>query len=331
VTRTVPVIDLMPYVDGSDPQSVVDQVDQACRTIGFLVIRGHGVPADLQRRTLSTGREFFAKPISEKREFSMAAPGRGGYQEFANMSLAQSYDLDTKAPVDLREGFSFNRTHIADEHSSIWGGAQADPAMGTTFAEYFSTLNGLADTLLEIFALALGRKSNYFVPLNNRNQSSFALYHYPPMTRPPQPGQLRGGAHTDFGSLTILFGEPSVRGLQVSDGERWSEAPIEEDTFVVNIGDLLMRWTNDKYKSTLHRVANPPEGDWDTSRYTFVFFHTPNDDALISSLDQETDARYPDITAGEYFRTRMSAMSEDRKPGQDESVVAAPSVDVNRR
>jgi isopenicillin N synthase-like dioxygenase len=306
---TVPIVDLKPYIDGTDPDTVIKKVDEACRNSGFLVIRGHGIPQALQEKTAETGREFFARPAAAKSQHTVK-PDRGGYQKFANMSLAQSYNLEKAAPADLREGYSFDRVHLEQPESTIWGGAAADAAMRVTLSEYFTALNRLSDTLHEIFALALGREKDHFVPLNDHNASTLALYHYPPMERPPLPGQLRGGAHTDFGSLTILFGEPSVRGLQVYDGSKWEDAPIEPDTFVVNIGDLMMRWTNDKYRSTLHRVANPVDGQWDQTRFSFVFFHTPNEDALISSLDRDNAAKYPDILSGEYFHERITAMAD---------------------
>ncbi|MEV8195645.1 MULTISPECIES: 2OG-Fe(II) oxygenase family protein [Rhodococcus] len=134
------------------------------------------------------------------------------------------------------------------------------------------------------------------------------MYHYPPMSAAPLPGQLRGGAHTDFGSLTLLYGEPSVRGLQIWNGEEWEDAPVVDGAIVINIGDLMQRWTNDEWNSTLHRVANPIDGEWDRARYSMAFFHQPHHDAVIESLDLAHEAKYPPITSGEHFQRKLDAL-----------------------
>jgi isopenicillin N synthase-like dioxygenase len=156
--------------------------------------------------------------------------------------------------------------------------------------------------------LALDLPEHFFDDKVDKHFSNLCAYHYPPMSAPPAPGQLRGGAHTDFGSLTLVYGHPSARGLQVRSGEGWDDVPSVPGTFVVNIGDLMAQWTNDRWVSTMHRVANPPDADWNVSRYSLVFFHQPNYDVMVESLDRKNAAKYAPITSGEHLVRKLSAM-----------------------
>ncbi|MGW0037820.1 isopenicillin N synthase family dioxygenase [Gordonia sp. NPDC003376] len=306
MARTVPIIDLTPFRSNTDTQGVVDKVRAACTNTGFLVVTGHGVPTELVTAATAAAREFFDSPTDVKRSYRN--PGRGsGYEEFANMSLGQSQgDL---APADLREGYTARRVDIIDWRSPVWGASEPDTALRETISNYYCAMDQLADTIMEVFALALDRPRDFFRAFTDRHDSQVALYHYPPMSREPLPGQLRGGAHTDFGSLTLLHGDPSVHGLEVWNGTEWDAAPIVADSFVVNIGDLMQRWTNDTWKSTVHRVANPADGDWDKTRYTIAFFHQPNHDAEITSLDPVHPAKYPTVTSGAHFTMKLEAMA----------------------
>lgn len=304
MTRTVPVIDLAPFIDGSDKATVVRQIDEACRGLGFLVIKGHGVPADVIQQTLGTAKGLFAKDPAEKKGFN--AGQAHGYQKFANMSLAQSFS-DEEFPPDLREGLTLRPADFG-EGSPVWPETDEKAGFQDVFGRYYAELNRLSSVLLEIFEIALGTESGKLRASSDNHTSNLSIYHYPPMERAPLPGQMRGGEHTDFGSMTILMGFPSVHGLQIKNGEEWEPAPIEEGSFVVNIGDLMERWTNGIYKSTFHRVANPVDGDWSASRYSIVFFHQPNEDAIIESLDKVGEAQYPPITSGEHFLRKSGAM-----------------------
>ncbi len=308
MTRSIPVIDIASFVDGTDKARVVREVDAACRDLGFLVISGHGVPQSTLDMGVAAMQQFFSRPVEDK-QLHTREGYRGGYSEFANMSLGQSYARE--APADLREGFSAKRLDLLDPDSPAWG----DPAdarnrdLRLAFTDYYQAMNGVADTLMRIFALALELPEDYFEFFTFRHNSNLGVFHYPPMTEAPLPGQLRGGAHTDFGGVTVLYAEPSVQGLQILNGEEWEEAPLVPGTFVINLGDLMQSWTNDVWRSTIHRVANPAEGDWDKGRMSFAFFHQPNYDAVISSLDSSAPAKYEPITSGEHFTAKMASMA----------------------
>jgi isopenicillin N synthase-like dioxygenase len=305
MSRAVPIIDIAPFLDGSDPQRVVGEVDDACRELGFLVISGHGVSSEVLDRGVEAMRSFFAQTVEEKA--AHAASGySSGYSEFANMSLGQS--LGEAAPADLREGFSVKRRDILNPASPAWGDEAETREMRLALSDYYFAMNAVADTLMQIFAVALGRNRDYFEQFTYRHDSNLGVFHYPPMATAPLPGQLRGGTHTDFGGVTVLHASPSVEGLQVWNGDDWEDVPVVEGTFVINLGDLMKRWTNDVWNSTLHRVANPVDGAWDSDRLSLAFFHQPNKDALIESLDPSSSPKYPTITSGEHFVAKIEAM-----------------------
>src|SRR5262249_40240012 len=157
---------------------------------------------------------------------------------------------------------------------------------------------------MRAFALALELPEHFFDDKIDKHFSNLVAYHYPPLDVPPLPGQLRGGAHTDFGSLTLLYAWPSVAGLQVFDGRDWRDVPAVPDTFVVNLGDLMAQWTNDRWVSTLHRVVNPSGPEQNVSRMSIAFFHQPNFDALIECLDHKAAPKYQPTTSGEHLRQK---------------------------
>lgn len=303
MSNAVPVIDIAPFRDGTDPDSVVAAVDDSCRNTGFLVITGHGISSEILDQAVSEVARFFDQPVEAKSQYHNESR-RSGYYEFANMALARSTGEDD-SPPDLREELRVRRLDVIDWRSALWNG---DEELRDAVSAYYAAMDALADTVMEIFALALDQPADYFRQFTNRHDSQLGIYHYPPMTQPPLAGQLRGGAHTDFGSLTLLYGSPSVHGLQVWTGEDWEFAPSVEGAIVINIGDLMQQWTNDQWNSTLHRVATPVEGDWDKARYSLAFFHQPHHDALISSLDDSSPAKYPPIASGEHFQRKLDAL-----------------------
>ena len=171
---------------------------------------------------------------------------------------------------------------------------------------------GLAHDLMAIFALALDLPRDFFHDKIDRHVSSLCLNHYPPQREAPLPGQLRTGPHTDYGSLTIVAPTPGPGGLEVHgrDG-RWHPVNPAHGTFAVNIGDLMAQWTNDRWVSTLHRVANPQrEVAAASPRLSLIFFHQPNDDALVECLPgcQSADrpAAYAPVTSGAHLTAKIN-------------------------
>ena len=156
---------------------------------------------------------------------------------------------------------------------------------------------------MAVFALALGLDRDWFVPTTDKHCTDMFANYYPAVTETAVPGQLRLGAHTDYGSLTVLYQDGTPGGLQVHRDGGWQDAPLVPGTFVVNIGDLMSRWTNDRWVSTLHRVQVPVQERWGVPRLSIPYFHQPNDDAVIEAIptcvDVDNPPRYAPITSGE--------------------------------
>ncbi|WP_433556780.1 isopenicillin N synthase family dioxygenase [Pseudonocardia xinjiangensis] len=317
---SVPVIDIAPFRNGSpaDRAAVAAAVDAACRDIGFLVVSGHGVP---ERRLAQIGdvtRRFFDLPIEEKLRVRRPAPDVSrGYVGIEGESVGRSRDAAVTTgdlnesfmigPVDLPDpdyaGSAAAGTHFAP---NLWPEEPAE--LRRIYCTYYRAMGDLAALLMEIFAVALELPDDFFADKIDKHISRLRVRNYPEPAGAPLPGQLRVGAHSDYGSLTILATEDRPGGLQVrnSDGD-WVDAPIVPGAFIINIGDLLARWTNDRWVSTLHRVVNPDESDLAGSRrQSVIFFHNPNYDAEIrcipTCVDPGTGPSYEPITSGAHLR-----------------------------
>jgi isopenicillin N synthase-like dioxygenase len=299
----VPVIDIAPFLEGTPEgkRAVAEQVGRACAEIGFLTIVGHGVPAELVRRTYDVSREFFDLPFAEKLKVRVNATGVG-YVPLQVESLAAS--LGQKTPGDLKESLNCGR----DFDHDCW--PASPPELRAIWVDYFQTLNGLAAAIMRIFATALGLPEDYFADKIEPPQAFMRVINYPDQQDDPLPGQLRAGAHSDYGTLTILRSENVAGGLQVRDkAGAWVDVVTAPDSFVINIGDMMQYWTNDQWVSTVHRVVNPPRDRGQSARrQSIVFFHSPNENTLISCLEgcssEANPARYLPILAGEHLRQK---------------------------
>jgi isopenicillin N synthase-like dioxygenase len=310
VPAIVPVIDLAATAPGA--------IDTACRDIGFLVVSGHGVPPDLIARMHAVSAAFFRLPPSEKRRWQVV-PGRvHGWTGPQQSHLADT--LGEVRAADWKEGFSIGPVDTPPDltpQEAPYFGRNLWPDRPEGFVdiwqEYYRAMDRLAHTLLAAFAAALGLPHIYFDIRINRHITGLAVHHYPPQPVAAAPGQLRAGAHTDFGSLTILHAGDNPGGLQVQgrDGE-WTDVVAPPDTFVVNIGDLMAQWTNDRWVSTLHRVVNPPPQRAHLPRQSITFFHQPNWHTLVECLpgcaDADNPPRHAPVTSGEHFERKLALL-----------------------
>jgi isopenicillin N synthase-like dioxygenase len=323
----VPVIDISPYRQGDSAarRALAAEIDRSCREIGFMVIGGHAVDSDLIEAVEMTSRAFFDLPLEEKMRIVRPAPDvTRGYMPFKAEVLVRS--RGGSAAGDLNESLMIGPVDVADTHyytaaaagrhfaPNLWP-ARPD-GLRDVYERYYRVMDALAIDLMRLFALALDLPEAYFDASVDRSISRLRVRNYPAPEAPPEPGQLRAGAHSDYGSLTILKTEDRPGGLQVQgrDG-RWLDVPHVPGTFVVNIGDMLARWTNDRWVSTLHRVANPPpERVAGSRRQSVVFFQNPNYDAVVSCLPSCTDAdhppKYPPTTAGGHLRDKFLATQQ---------------------
>lgn len=317
----VPIIDIEPFRKGShaEKQAVAEAVDQACRDIGFLVIRGHGVSAELIAHIRAVSAAFFDLPLAEKKK--VARPSvevTRGYIGMDEESLARSRDPQATGS-DLNESFMIGPVDIpAEDYAyapaagkhfapNLW--PEQPPELKEVWSEYYRQMGSLAALLMRIFAVALGRPEDHFDDKIDKHISRLRVRNYPAQVQTPAPGQIRAGAHSDYGSLTILATEDKPGGLQVCNARNeWVDVPIVPDCFIINIGDLLSRWTNDAWVSTLHRVVNPPAGAGaESRRQSLVFFHNPNHDALIANLIPGEADKYPPTTSGEHLKALYTA------------------------
>ncbi|CAN7324642.1 isopenicillin N synthase family oxygenase [Rhizobium sp. LjRoot98] len=320
-----PVFDLGAFekADAERKRELGKQVDAICRTTGFLAIRNHGVPQAIIDAVWGKAHAFFDLPPEEKQ--NARAPYKGypyGYLGPELEALAKSRDIDS--PPDLKESFNggplTQPVSMTDpEALAFCYAATIWPEKPDGFVEawkaYYASLEDLAARVMRLFAVALDLPENYFERFIDTPISALRALNYPEQHVPPKPGQLRAGAHTDYGSLTILLPQAGSKGLELMtpDGQ-WKPVPPVPGAFVINIGDLMARWTNDRWVSTLHRVVNPsPEDGGMARRQSLAFFHQPNWDAEIAVLDaclnEGETAKHAPVLSGPYLMSKFKSTS----------------------
>jgi isopenicillin N synthase-like dioxygenase len=314
----VPVVDLSPYFNGgeADKRHVAAEIGRACREVGFYIIVGHGVPESMVDGIDKAARDFFDLPLDEKMALSGTEAGAVGYAGMGARSLA--YTRGEKTPPDLHESYQMSKidgdmdspyfqTPAAKKivPPNRWPASQ--PQFKTTCWKYYKKMAALARDLMRLSALALDLPETYFDDKIDRHISRLSFKLYPPQKEKPLPGQLRAGAHTDYGTVTILRPGDSVGGLQIADKDgHWHDVPTIPNSFVINQGDMMARWTNDHWLSTLHRVANPPEEALGGNRrLSVVFFHHPNYDTVVECLPTCSGPgeppKYQPVTVADYY------------------------------
>jgi isopenicillin N synthase-like dioxygenase len=195
-----------------------------------------------------------------------------------------------------------------------------------TMLAYYDAMQGLAWQVLRAMAMALDVEENYFADKFDRQASTTRMIRYPAVTQAPLPGQLRAGAHTDYGAMTFVRGDDVPGGLQVKHRRGdWIDVHIPRDGFCCNIGDLLMRWSNDRWVSTLHRVGIPPVETVPSDRISLVFFQYPNPDAVVRCFESCTGTaeKYPPITVAEHYLGKLMKAGHSRLDADAKVAVAA--------
>lgn len=313
---SVPLLDLGRWERATPVvrQRVAGALANSLEQVGFLVLDGHGVRPEVTGDLVAAAREFFALDVDEKMAVHRLRGGDPGYYPPASSRLAQS--LGMTSPPDLKEGFGV--APLVRGTGAPFEGPDADrwfpanrwptrPAGLRVAAElHFTTMTGLADRLLRVLALGLGLPETWFEQWTSRHTSTASVLHYPPQRVPPEPGQLRAGAHTDYGTLTILHKAGDARGLQVQlpDGT-WLPVTPGPGQLVVNIGDLMSTWTGGRWASTMHRVVNPPMGVDQPGDISLPFFHQPDWDAVVSPVGREGQVG---VLAGRHLADKVDRM-----------------------
>lgn len=300
-------------LDRAAKKALADRIDAQLKRIGFFIVSDHGIPDAVIDGAVDAANAFFDLPLAQKMQIRSKAQGSPrGYLDFGLETLALTTGVMT--PPDLKEGFGMGPPRVASEKDVLGGTATytvnvwpaEHPDFQAAITRYYRGMEMLTARLMELFAIGMDLPSDYFVSRFTDHNSTLRLINYPPQTEEPKPGQLRAGAHTDYGALTILLGQDKPGGLEVLDPNgQWIPGRTGPHSFVINIGDLMMRWSNDTRVSTSHRVVNPPPGSGAASRrLSMAYFCNPNDDLLIECLPTCTDAdrppRYPPIRAGQH-------------------------------
>lgn len=307
------VVDLAPWFDGGETGRtvVVDTVRTACEGLGFFLISGHRVDPALIARLYDLSRAYFDQPDDYKSGFKPVGPIPGGFEYFAMETERLAATQGETTPPDVKEAMDYG--------PGFGGGPWPDRPAGLQAAwiDYYAAMDGLCRDLRFILARAAGLPEDYFETFFTDHMSSIRVINYPEPEGDPLAGQLRAGAHTDYGFITVLLSEDRPGGLEVkSRNGAWVKPPTVPGTFIVNLGDSLMRWTNDMWHSTLHRVVNPPpDAIGGSRRQSIAFFHNPAKDALIDTLETfrspDVAPKYPPITYGQYAVDRQQKSHGD--------------------
>ena len=326
MAQAVPLIDLSAYyAKPRDPlalKGLLAQVDRALCKVGFLCVTGHPVPTVAILAAQEVARRFYDSPQGRQETARAVRHKTRGYTPLGDHSLSYSMKGEgERPPADLFERYRIGPFGFAEDeyHRSRAEGAYAPnvwpdylPEFQSVLSDYYLGMSLLSRDLMRVFAMTLGLEERWFDAKIDREMSSLCLNHYPAPSGPPLPGQLRAGAHTDYGTLTVVAptGEPGGLQVKVRGGD-WEDVFVAPGTFVVNIGDMMAQWTNDRWVSTLHRVANPPQDvAVPTRRLSLVYFHQPNPDAVVECIptcrDPQRPPKYAPVTAGDYISRKIN-------------------------
>lgn len=306
---TIPVVDLSDFLseDSNRKQQFVQQLGQAYEEVGFVAVKNHGIPDKLIADLYQHVATFFKLPAETKAKYEKPElAGQRGYTSFG-----REHAKGSDAP-DLKEFFQFGQTvedgdPVRSEYPDNITVAEV-PEFTPTMLDAYRNFEKSGRALLKAIALYLGLDENYFESHVHNGNSILRAIHYPPITQEPK-SAIRAEQHEDINLITLLVGA-SADGLEIlSKQDAWVPVTSLPEQIVVNVGDMLQRLTNNKLKSTTHRVVNPPKEKWGSSRFSIPFFLHPKAAMSLACLDSCVDAAHPkayeDATAGEYLDERL--------------------------
>jgi isopenicillin N synthase-like dioxygenase len=310
----IPVIDIAELAHPAIERraAVASQIRHACERVGFLYVRNHGVEQRLLTEVYGAVEAFFALSAEQKRIVDITKSDR--HRGYCAPGVLHA-DINNPDAVDLQEAFEVSAELPPDDPDYLAGNPMYGPnvwpehpiAFRGCVSRYVEAMIGLGNLLFRGFALALGLDECWFDDKITKPMAQLRLIHYPPQAPGPvDPKRIGIGAHTDYECFTIL--SQSGPGLQVQNAAgHWVEAPPIDGALLINIGDCMERWTNDQFRSTLHRVMNRSGRE----RYSLVFFHGANYHAIIeclpSCVGERRPARYPPVRAGEWTIRNIQA------------------------
>lgn len=307
--KNIPSVDLADFLsdDPKRKQKFIDQIGKAYEDIGFVALKGHFLSTTLVDNLYEEIKQFFALPVETKNKYEI--PGIGGQRGYVSFGKESAKG---RKVGDLKEFWHFGQyvednDKLKDEYPDNVTVEELEN-FNAVGKETYKMLEKTGVYVLRALALYLGLDEFYFDNFIKNGNSILRPIHYPPITSEPKDA-VRAAAHGDINLITLLMGAHG-KGLQVQrhDGE-WLDAIAEPDELVINVGDMLSRHSNNKLKSTIHRVVNPPKELWGTSRYSIPFFMHPISemplDCLENCIDEENPKKFEDITAGEFLNQRL--------------------------
>ncbi len=312
----LPIVDLGPFLagDAGAKAETARAFARAFEGTGFAVIVNHDVPQTLSDGLYAAMTGFFDQPLAAKAAFTPPEKAKGrGYLPMGIESVAKT--LSGETPPDLCEALVFSAPHRPEMAArNYW---PAEPvALAPLVQDWTVQIVTLTRHLSRLMALALDLPEDHFDAAYADPSLTLRFVNYPDQEVPPKPGQLRYGEHHDYGGLTILRQDNAPGGLEVrADDGTWVEAGLVPDSFVINVGDLLARWTNNRWRSTLHRVTNPPRHlTGSTRRLSMVAFTAPHEDweiaCLPSCASADNPAHFAPVKTGEYILSKIRASME---------------------
>jgi isopenicillin N synthase-like dioxygenase len=298
-------------------EAVAEAIGHACRKVGFFYVTNHGVPQPLIDAVYRVADEFFQRPMDAKQRYSIERLGRHrGYVAIGQLAA----DAHDSGAFDFHEGYEISLELPADDPDYLAGNImygpnvwpENPPDFQAVVYRYYEAILALGHDLFRAFALVLGLPEIYFEAFIDKPMAQLRVLHYPPQPEPVDPRHIGVGAHTDYECFTILAS--SAPGLQVQNlAGQWVDAPPVPGAFIINIGDIMARWTNDVFLSTVHRVINRSGA----RRFSLPFFFGANHNAEVRCLDScrsdDRPARYSPVTAGEWTVSNISAAYTNRK------------------
>ncbi|KAL3964574.1 hypothetical protein ACCO45_001578 [Purpureocillium lilacinum] len=316
----IPLIDFSKFLHGTPNEraTTARAILEGFQTAGFIYLRNHAIPADVLRNAFARSADFFDLPLDAKLAANRgySSPGREKVSQ-----LLDSADVDKirSAAPDLKESFEIGR-ESDPKFSNPWpsedGSGRRLNGFRADMLDFHARCQAMHRDVMRAIAMGMGLGDGFFEPFVDVGDNTLRLLHYPAVKADVfkvNPGQVRAGEHSDYGSVTLLF-QDSRGGLQVKSptGQFVDATPIE-GTVVINAGDLLARWSNDTIKSTIHRVVEPPrkEGVEYPPRYSIAYFCNPNFDSFIETLPgtyaSPRDKKYEGINSGDYLVQRLTA------------------------
>ncbi|HUH28057.1 isopenicillin N synthase family dioxygenase [Gelidibacter sp.] len=307
--NVIPSVNLQDFVSG-DPvrkQKFIDEIGKAYEEIGFVALKGHFLDDKLVDDLYGEVKNFFSLPLETKRKYEIPGiAGQRGYVSFGKESAKGQKQGDLKEFWHFGQYVEDDPVRAKEYPENVI--VTELPRFNEVGKEAYAMLEKTAKYVLRALALHLGLEETYFDNYIHNGNSILRPIHYPPIQEEPKEA-VRAAAHGDINLITLLMGAQG-RGLQVQNHKgEWLDAIAAPDELMINVGDMLSRHTNNKLKSTIHRVVNPPKEQWGTSRYSIPFFMHPISemklDVLESCVDEDNPKQFENITAGEFLHERL--------------------------